>query len=54
MTVIDPFTPSLKVDLIPEMSIDPIIDSDCTRTLLNQGYKYDLDLYIEKKDIEHF
>ena len=47
MRLPDPFTPDLKVDLLPEISQAPRILSDFTGALRHKNVKQDLDMYIQ-------
>src|SRR4051794_33075504 len=45
MRLPDPFTPNLKVNLLPEICEAPLIMSDYTRVLIDNSLKHDIDLY---------
>ncbi|CAJ0847288.1 16872_t:CDS:10 [Entrophospora sp. SA101] len=47
MRLPDPFTPNLKVDLLPEISQPPIILSDYTSALITHCLKDDVDEYLK-------
>jgi CCR4-NOT transcription complex subunit 1 len=47
MRLPDPFTPNLKIDLLPEIHLSPRILSDFTVILENHGFKKELDQYLE-------
>jgi CCR4-NOT transcription complex subunit 1 len=47
MRLPDPFTPNLKIDLLPEIQLSPRILSDFTIVLENNGFKKELDQYLE-------
>nr|CAG8466511.1 6213_t:CDS:10 [Entrophospora candida] len=47
MRLPDPFTPNLKVDLLPEISQPPIILSDYSSALITHGLKDDVDEYLK-------
>ena len=50
MRLPDPFTPDLKVDLLPEISQAPRILSDFTSALRHRNVKQDLDMYIQSRN----
>ena len=50
MRLPDPFTPDLKVDLLPEISQAPRILSDFTSALQHRNVKQDLDMYIQTRN----
>nr|KAJ3421725.1 hypothetical protein HK105_002492 [Polyrhizophydium stewartii] len=45
----DPFTPNLKVDLLPEINQPPRVLSDYTRSLAADGFKQDIDAYLKTR-----
>ena len=47
MRLPDPFTPNLKVDLLPEIDQSPRILSDVTTALIADNLKNDLDAFLE-------
>lgn len=49
MRLPDPFTPNLKVDLLPEISQSPRILSDYTAPLLKNNLKQEIDAYIKNR-----
>eukprot|EP00898_Chlorokybus_atmophyticus_P005844 jgi/Chlat1/6260/Chrsp44S05774 len=49
MRLPDPFTPNLKVDLLPEISQSPRILSDVEHVLRNKQLKGDLDQYLKAR-----
>ncbi|KAL1917446.1 uncharacterized protein VTP21DRAFT_3839 [Calcarisporiella thermophila] len=49
MRLPDPFTPNLKVDLLPEISQQPRILSDYTSPLLADNFKNDIDAYLKNR-----
>ncbi|KAI8909736.1 CCR4-Not complex component, Not1-domain-containing protein [Gorgonomyces haynaldii] len=49
MRLPDPFTPNLKVDLLPEINQSPRILSDYTSPLLANNLKQDIDLYMKSR-----
>ena len=49
MRLPDPFTPNLKVDLLPEINQSPRILSDYTSCLLPNNLKQDIDLYMKSR-----
>jgi CCR4-NOT transcription complex subunit 1 len=49
MRLPDPFTPNLKVDLLPEINENPKTLSDYTSSLENAKIKTDLDLYLKNR-----
>ncbi|KAJ3269632.1 hypothetical protein HDV01_001148 [Terramyces sp. JEL0728] len=49
MRLPDPFTPNLKVDLLPEMNQNPQILSDYTQCLIDSNIKQELDTYLETR-----
>ncbi|KAF9965878.1 hypothetical protein BGZ70_003892 [Mortierella alpina] len=49
MRLPDPFTPSLKVDLLPEIHEPPRVLSDCT-TSLTTSLKRDVDTYLKTRE----
>ncbi len=46
MRLPDPFTPDLKVDLLPEISLPPRVLSDFSASLVRSGLKNDLDVFL--------
>jgi CCR4-NOT transcription complex subunit 1 len=53
MRLPDPFTPNLKVDLLPEINQSPNILSDYTTVLKSNGLKQDIDDYLASEN-DHF
>jgi CCR4-NOT transcription complex subunit 1 len=49
MRLPDPFTPNLKVDLLPEINQSPKILSDYTQVLAHTDMKTNLDKYLDKQ-----
>ncbi|KAJ3092021.1 hypothetical protein HK102_011503 [Quaeritorhiza haematococci] len=49
MRLPDPFTPNLKVDLLPEINQSPQILSDYTSSLLANNMKQDIDAYLKNR-----
>lgn len=49
MKLPDPFTPNLKVDLLPEISQSPQILSDYTSSLIPGNLKNDIDHYLKNR-----
>jgi CCR4-NOT transcription complex subunit 1 len=49
MRLPDPFTPNLKVDLLPEINQSPRILSDYTSSLLKNNLKQEIDLYMKTR-----
>lgn len=49
MRLPDPFTPNLKVDLLPEINQSPVIRSDFTAILNSTGLKKDIDSYLKTR-----
>lgn len=49
MRLPDPFTPNLKVNLLPEISQHPLMLSDYTHRLVGANLKQDLDLYLKSR-----
>ena len=49
MRLPDPFTPNLKVDLLPEINQSPRILSDYTNSLLAGNFKHDVDTYLKTR-----
>jgi len=49
MRLPDPFTPNLKVDLLPEISQSPRILSDITKSLQASGLRQSIDLYLRTR-----
>ncbi|KAJ3184471.1 hypothetical protein HDU85_001776 [Gaertneriomyces sp. JEL0708] len=49
MRLPDPFTPNLKVDLLPEINQPPHILSDYTSNLLPNNFKLDIDAYLKTR-----
>lgn len=47
MRLPDPFTSNLKIDLLPEIHLSPRILSDFTEIIENQGFKKELDQYLD-------
>lgn len=54
MRLPDPFTPNLKVDLLPEISQSPRILSNYTATLTPGGLRADLDGYLQTRHPAQF
>lgn len=49
MRVPDPFTPNLKVDLLPEINRPPVIKSKYISVLEANGFKADIDKYLKTR-----
>ncbi|KAK9712477.1 CCR4-NOT core subunit cdc39 [Basidiobolus ranarum] len=49
MRLPDPFTPNLKVDLLPEISQSPHVLSDYSSSLLHGDFKQDIDTYLKTR-----
>ncbi|ORY06821.1 Not1-domain-containing protein [Basidiobolus meristosporus CBS 931.73] len=49
MRLPDPFTPNLKVDLLPEISQSPHVLSDYSSSLLAGDFKQDIDTYLKTR-----
>jgi CCR4-NOT transcription complex subunit 1 len=49
MRLPDPFTPNLKVDLLPEMKQPPQILFDYTQSLIANNLKQDVDFYLKTR-----
>merc|ERR1711907_793049 len=49
MRLPDPFTPNLKVDLLPEISQSPRILSNATAALSYNNLKVDIDMYLKTR-----
>ncbi|KAJ3299964.1 hypothetical protein HK104_005661 [Borealophlyctis nickersoniae] len=49
MRLPDPFTPNLKVDLLPEINQPPRVLSDYTGNLLANNFKQDVDTYLRTR-----
>ncbi|KNC97024.1 CCR4-NOT core subunit CDC39 [Spizellomyces punctatus DAOM BR117] len=49
MRLPDPFTPNLKVDLLPEINQPPHVLSDYTSSLLLNNFKQDIDVYLKTR-----
>jgi CCR4-NOT transcription complex subunit 1 len=54
MRLPDPFTPNLKVDLLPEIQQHPQVFSDYISSLVHCGLKQDLDAYLSGKSSHNF
>lgn len=54
MRLPDPFTPNLKVDLLPEINQAPRILSDYVSPMLANNFKQSLDEYLEKRKPSSF
>jgi hypothetical protein len=54
MRLPDPFTPNLKVDLLPEISQPPRIAADCTSAMIRANIKGDLDSYLTNRQPSSF
>ncbi|KAJ3305272.1 hypothetical protein HDV03_001870 [Kappamyces sp. JEL0829] len=54
MRLPDPFTPNLKVDLLPEMKQPPQILFDYTQSLISTNLKQDIDFYLKTKSPSAF
>jgi CCR4-NOT transcription complex subunit 1 len=54
MRLPDPFTPNLKVDLLPEISEQPTIVSDYTTILSDRGIRTDLETYLKTRSPSTF
>ncbi|KAI8988678.1 CCR4-Not complex component, Not1-domain-containing protein [Pilobolus umbonatus] len=54
MRLPDPFTPNLKVDLLPEINQSPKILSDYTAVLKTNNLKYDIDEYLQNRSYDSF
>ncbi|KAJ3175056.1 hypothetical protein HDU87_006452 [Geranomyces variabilis] len=49
MRLPDPFTPNLKVDLLPEINQPPHVLSDYTSGLVQNNLKHDVDVYLKTR-----
>ncbi|KAJ3332113.1 hypothetical protein HDU76_001257 [Blyttiomyces sp. JEL0837] len=49
MRLPDPFTPNLKVDLLPEINQPPHVMSDYTSSLIPNGFKAEIDAYLKTR-----
>ncbi|RUS19853.1 hypothetical protein BC937DRAFT_86816 [Endogone sp. FLAS-F59071] len=49
MRLPDPFTPNLKVDLLPEINQSPRVLSDYSGALLANNFKQDIDIYLKSR-----
>ncbi|KAJ3143084.1 hypothetical protein HK101_003252, partial [Irineochytrium annulatum] len=49
MRLPDPFTPNLKVDLLPEINQPPHVLSDYTSSLVPSNFKNDIDTYLKTR-----
>ncbi|KAI8922013.1 CCR4-Not complex component, Not1-domain-containing protein [Powellomyces hirtus] len=49
MRLPDPFTPNLKVDLLPEINQPPHVLSDYTSNLVPNNLKHDIDVYLKSR-----
>lgn len=49
MRLPDPFTPNLKVDLLPEINQPPHVLSDYTSSLLPNNFKQEIDVYLKTR-----
>ncbi|KAJ3024175.1 hypothetical protein HKX48_005578 [Thoreauomyces humboldtii] len=49
MRLPDPFTPNLKVDLLPEINQPPHVLSDYTSNLIPHNLKHDIDVYLKTR-----
>ncbi|KAI9104094.1 CCR4-Not complex component, Not1-domain-containing protein [Phlyctochytrium arcticum] len=54
MRLPDPFTPNLKVDLLPEINQPPHVLSDYTSTLIPNNVKADVDQYLKTRGPNSF
>jgi CCR4-NOT transcription complex subunit 1 len=54
MRLPDPFTPNLKVDLLPEISQPPRILSDYTTALVPGNLRHDIDVYLKNRGPSSF
>jgi CCR4-NOT transcription complex subunit 1 len=54
MRLPDPFTPNLKVDLLPEINQQPKVLSDYTSTLIANNLKQDIDAYLQDNEPKNF
>lgn len=54
MRLPDPFTPNLKVDLLPEINQQPKVLSDYTSTLVANNLKQDIDAYLQDNEPKNF
>lgn len=54
MRLPDPFTPNLKVNLLPEISQSPLILSDYTQPLLASNLKQDIDFFLKSRSPSTF
>ena len=50
MRLPDPFTPRLKVDLLPEIQVPPLISSNYTAALHTNGLRADIDQFFRTRD----
>ncbi|KAJ3415017.1 hypothetical protein HDV05_005662 [Chytridiales sp. JEL 0842] len=49
MKLLDPFTPNLKVDLLPESNLPPHVLSDYTSSLVPNNFKTEIDTYLKTR-----
>ncbi|KAJ3039081.1 hypothetical protein HDV00_012639 [Rhizophlyctis rosea] len=49
MRLPDPFTPNLKVDLLPEINQPPHVLSDYTSSLIQNNFKHDIETYLRTR-----
>jgi len=49
MRLPDPFTPNLKVDLLPEINQSPRILSNCSKSLLANNFRQAIDMYLKTR-----
>ncbi|CAM0140611.1 CCR4-NOT core subunit cdc39, variant 2 [Umbelopsis sp. WA50703] len=54
MRLPDPFTPNLKVDLLPEINQQPKVLSDYTSALVPNNLKQDIDAYLQDEEPPNF
>jgi len=54
MRLPDPFLPNLKVDLLPEIKLDPKIRSDTSAALIHSGFNKEVDLFLKKRGVPSF
>jgi CCR4-NOT transcription complex subunit 1 len=54
MRLPDPFTPNLKVNLLPEITQSPVVLSDYTQILVDSNLKPDIDSFVKSGDPNSF
>jgi CCR4-NOT transcription complex subunit 1 len=50
----DPFTPDLKLELLPESQEEPVFDQSYASILNENGFKSKIDAFVENKDTSVF